>query len=65
MLLGCNAPWLLLIMKLGPLPDAYQTPAGRHGSGHSLRLNALDPRFHDVPAGPAQPDGEADGVGVT
>jgi len=29
MLLGRNAAWLLLIMKLGP--------AGRHGTGHSRR----------------------------
>ena len=33
-----------LIMKIGLLPD----PAGRTGSGHSRRWNALDPGFHGV-----------------
>jgi hypothetical protein len=34
-----------------------ETPTGRY--------YALDPGFHDVPAGPVHPDHEADGVGVT
>jgi hypothetical protein len=37
---------LKLIMKIGPLPDACQTPAGRTGTRLSLRQNALDPGFH-------------------
>jgi hypothetical protein len=29
-----------------------RTPAGRHGTGNSLRQDALDPGVHGVPAGP-------------
>jgi hypothetical protein len=54
-----------LMMKIGPLPDACRTPAGRTETGDSLRQNALDPGFHRVPAGSAHPDRDADGVGVT
>jgi hypothetical protein len=32
-----NSVSLMLIMTIGPLPDARQTPAGRHESGDSLR----------------------------
>ena len=32
-----------------------RTPPGRPGSGLPRRQNALDPGFHDVPAGPAHP----------
>ena len=42
-----------------------RTPAGRHGTGFSLRQDALDPGFHGVPAGPAHSDREADGAGGT
>jgi hypothetical protein len=43
-------------MTIGPLPDAMK-PAF-HGV-------ALDPGFHAVRAGPAHPDRDADGSGVT
>jgi hypothetical protein len=49
---------LMLIMKLGPLP-------GRNETEIPLRQNALDPGFHDVLAGPAHPDRNANGAGVT
>jgi hypothetical protein len=56
---------LKLIMKIGPLPDACQTPAGRTGTRLSLRQNAMDPGFHGVPACPAHLERAADGAGVT
>jgi hypothetical protein len=59
-----NSVSLMLIMTIGPLPDARQTPAGRHESGDSLRY-ALDPGFHGVMTGPAHPNRDADGVGVS
>src|SRR6185295_14515214 len=54
---------LMLIMAIGPLPDALKpgihgvrahwirgfTASERTGSGDSLRRNALDPGFHGVP----------------
>jgi len=54
-------------MRIGPLPDALKAAfaeSRRPGSGVSQRQNALDPGFHDVPAGPAHPDRDADGAGV-
>jgi hypothetical protein len=51
-----NAVSPRLIMTIGPLPDGMKP--------NSLRQNALDPRFHGVPAGPAHTPGEADGAGV-
>jgi hypothetical protein len=65
MLLELNAVELKLIMKIGPLPDACRTPAGRDETGLPVRSNALEPGFHGVPAGPAHPDRAADGAGVT
>jgi hypothetical protein len=56
---------LELIMKIGPLPDACRTHAGRHETGLSLRQDALDPGFHGVPNGSAHPGPDADGAGVT
>src|ERR1043165_1984554 len=38
---------LMLIMTIGPLPDA----TGRHETGDSPRQNALDPGFHRVRTG--------------
>jgi hypothetical protein len=55
----------MLIMTIGPLPDACWTPAGRTETGDSLRQNALDPGFHGVPAGLAHPGRDADGVDVS
>jgi hypothetical protein len=49
----------------GPPPDACRTPAGRNGTGLSLGQNALESGFHSVPTGPAHPDRDADGAGVT
>ena len=46
-------------------PGNRHSAAGRTGTGHSLRQNALDPGFHGVPAGPVHPDGDADGASVT
>ena len=38
--------WLMLIMKIGPLPNASRTPPERSGSG---RLSdALEPGIHGV-----------------
>ena len=39
----------------------------RDGTGFwvSLRQDAVDPGFHGVPAGPAHPDRDADGAGVS
>jgi FAD binding domain len=45
--------------------DLTTSAAGRNGTGVSLRQDALDPGFHGVPAGPAYPDRDADGAGVT
>jgi hypothetical protein len=47
----------------GPRRDP-QPDAGRTGTGHALRQNALEPGFHGVPAGPTHPDRDADGAGV-
>ena len=61
MLLGRNAAWLLLIMKLGPgrtPPDAME--ADIHGVRTHWILG-----FMAFLAGPAHPDREAGGVGVT
>jgi hypothetical protein len=60
-----NSISLMLIMTIGPLPDARQTPVGRHETGDSLRQNALDPGFHGVPPGPARTDRDADGAGAS
>jgi len=38
---------LMLIMTIGPLPDA----TGRHETGDSPRQNALDPGFHRARTG--------------
>jgi len=60
-LLGRNAAWLLLIMKLGPgrtSPDAMEPDI------HGVRTHWIL-GFMAFLAGPAQPDREADGVGVT
>ena len=49
----------------GAGPDArIGIAARRSGTGLSPRQNALEPRFHGVPAGPAHPDRDADGAGV-
>jgi hypothetical protein len=40
-------------MTNGWLPDAMEPALERTGAGISLRQNALEPGFHDVPAGPA------------
>ena len=45
-------------------PAAGRLP-GRTGTGLSLRQDALDPGFHCVPTGPAHPDRDAGGAGVT
>jgi hypothetical protein len=55
----------MLIMTIGLLRDAWRTPAGRTGSGLSLRQNALDPGFHDVLTGPAHTNRDADDAGVS
>ncbi len=47
-----------MIMKIGPLPEACRTLTGG-------LPDAVDPGFHGVPAGPAHPDHEADGAGMT
>jgi hypothetical protein len=39
--------------------------SGRAETRVSLRQNALDPGFHDVPTGPAYPDRGVDDAGVT
>ena len=42
-----------------------RSAAGRNETGLPLRQDALDPGFHDVHAGAANPDGDADGAGVS
>jgi hypothetical protein len=51
---------LELIVKIGLPPD----PAGRAGSGHSLRQNALDPGFMTFQRVRCTRDGDADGADV-
>jgi hypothetical protein len=70
MLLGLDAASLKLIMKIGSLPDACRAPDRTPGGNLEDALPdaleyALDPGFHDVPAGPEHPDYEANGAGVT
>jgi hypothetical protein len=55
----------MLIMTTGLLPDAVKPGIRRSETGNSLRQDALDPGFHGVPAGPAHPERDADGTGVT
>jgi hypothetical protein len=55
----------MLIVTISLLRDAWRTPAGHAGSGLSLRQHALDPGFHDVLAGPAHTNRDADDVGVS
>ena len=49
------------ILKISLVPDA----SGRHGTGDSLRQDALDPGFHGVPPGPERTDRDTDGADVT
>jgi hypothetical protein len=55
----------MLIMTIGLLPHACRPPSGRTETGDSLRENALDPGFHRVLTGPAHPDRDTDGAGVS
>jgi hypothetical protein len=48
----------MLIMKIGPLPDAMKPRDPR-------RWNALEPGFHGVPVDAVHTDRDADGAGVT
>jgi hypothetical protein len=72
----CGTHWIRASAASERLPDALdpgfhcvlrpaECPAERTGSGVPLRQDALDPGFHGVPAGPAHPDRDADGVRVT
>ena len=53
------------VAALRSLSAALDKDARRDETGLSLRQNALDPGFHNVPADPAHPDRDADGAGVT
>ena len=53
------------IYALRDRPAAAEARAQRTETPDSLRQHALDPGFHDVPAGPAHPDRGADGADVT
>jgi hypothetical protein len=58
MLLGRNGAWLLLIMKLGPRPDAMEPDI------HGVRTQWIR-GFMAFGLARRHPNCEADGVGVT